>query len=155
MCGQEIQMLAANLEAVKGEIGKVMAPAFLAALAAFLSGLCLSGSIKQFHSPFFSISVFCGAFTIFVIFWTRRTVRGLITAKYSTSKTAKRSARQYVAFCICFALNSFTFGLDAAAPIRISSDGFSSYSAVFFGVLTCIWALCVRREARRLTSALV
>jgi hypothetical protein len=145
----------AYAESVNEKIGKVMTDAFFAALAAFLFGVCLAGTIKHVDGFYLVGTAFWGALPIFGMFWTRRAVRSLLTAKYTTSEMAKRSARQLVLFCLCFALNSVTFGLEVMAAIRYSSDGLYLFSACFLGILTWVWFFRVHGEARRLTTALV
>ena len=141
-------MQTAYPESVNEKIGKVMADAFFTALAAFLFGVCLAGTKK--HDDGFSLlgTVFWGALPIFGMFWTRRAVRSVLSAKYTTSEMAKRSARQLVLFCLCFALNSVAFGLELVGAIRYSSDGLYLFSACFLGILTFVWFFCVHRDAR-------
>jgi len=148
-------MQAPYTESVNEKIGKIMADAFFTALVAFLFGLCLTGTIKRFDGDYLAGSICFGALVIFGIFWTRRAVQRLLTAKYTTSETAKRSARQLVAYCIAFVASSATFGLEVMGAWRYSSDGFYSFSAVIFGIITCVWFFNVYRGARRLTSTLV
>jgi hypothetical protein len=147
-------MQAAYAESVNDKIGKVMADAVFTALVAFLFGVFLAGTIKKIDGFPLAATVFCGASAIFGIFWTRRAVQRLLTAKYTTSEMAKRGARQLVLFCVCFAVNSVTFGFAVMAALH-SSDGFYAFSACWWGTLSCVWFYCVHREARRLTSALV
>jgi hypothetical protein len=148
-------MQAVDTELVSEKIGKVMADDFFTALAAFLFGRCLAGTIKRFDADYLAGSICSGVFVIFGIFWTGRAVQRLLTAKYTTSETAKRSARQLVAYCIAFVASSATFGLEVMGGWRQSSDGFYSFSAGILGIITCAWFLNVYRGARRLTSALV
>jgi hypothetical protein len=148
-------MQPAYTELINEKVSKVMADAFYTAIAGFLFGVCLAGTIKKVDG-FPLVSAVCsGAFVIFGVCWTWRAVQRLLTAKYTTSDTAKRSARQLVAYCIVFVVSSVTFGIEVMAALRISSDGFYLFSAVFWGFLTCIWFYNLRRGARRLTSALV
>jgi hypothetical protein len=73
------------------------------ALAAFVFGLCLGRTlITQFDSLYSTGIVLSGALLIFVLIRTRRAVRPLATAKHTTSETAKKSARQFLASCIFF-----------------------------------------------------
>jgi hypothetical protein len=148
-------MQTAYPESVNEKIGKVMTGAFFTALAAFSFGVYLAGTIRHVDGFYLVGTVFWGALPIFGMSWTRRAVPSLLTAKYTTSEMAKRSARQLVLFCLCFALNSVTFGLEVMGAIRYSSDGFYLFSACFLGILTCVWFFCVHGEARRLTSTLV
>src|SRR5271156_1537329 len=102
-------MQAPYTESVDEKIGKIMADAFFTALVAFLFGLSLTGTITRFDGDYIAGSICFGALVIFGIFWTRRAVQRLLTAKYTTSEMAKRGARQLVLFCVCFAVNSVTF----------------------------------------------
>ncbi len=147
-------MQSAYTESVNEKIGKVMADAYYTALAAFLCGLCLTGTIKRFDGPYLAATVCMGAFVLFGVRWTQRAVRRLLTAGYTTSEAAKRSARQLVGYCVVFAINSLTFGSEVMAALH-SSDGFYSYNALLWGILSCVWFYSVRRQAGRLTSALV
>jgi hypothetical protein len=144
-------MKAAYRESVNEKIGKVMADAFFTSLVAFFFGLCVAGTIKRFDGEYFAGSICTGALVIFGIFWTRRAVRRVLTAKYTTSETAKRSARQLVAYCIAFVASTATFGLEVMAALH-SPDGFYSFSAVMFGIIACVSFFNVYRGARRLTS---
>jgi|GEM_PF-1871345 hypothetical protein len=148
-------MPAANPEAVSEKWGKVTADAFYAAFSAFLFGVCLAGTIRQFDSLYFSGALVCGAFAILAVWRTQHAIRRLTTAKYTTSDSARRSARQLSLFCICFAVSSMTFGAEMTAAVRNSSDVYYSYGAVFWALISGVWIFCVRREARRLASALV
>jgi hypothetical protein len=148
-------MHAGYIESVNEKIGKVMADAFFTALLAFVFGVFLAGTIKKIDGFPLAETVLCGAFAIFGMFWTRRAVQRLLTAKYTTSEIAKRNARQLVVFCLSFAVNSVSFGLYVMAALHHSSDGFYLFSAFVFGILSCVWFYCVHRQAIRLTSALV
>jgi hypothetical protein len=80
-----------------------MVDAFWAALMAFVFGLRLGHTLKKhFDSLYFPGMVLSGALLIFALFWTSRAVRPLATAKHTTSETAKKSARQFLASCIFF-----------------------------------------------------
>ena len=142
-------------ESVSEKIGKAMADAYYTALAAFLCGLCLAGTIKRFDGPYLAATMCTGAFVLFGVFWTQRAVRRLLSAKYTTSETAKPSARQLVGFTIGFAVNSVTLGVAVKAATLHPSDGFYPFEIFVFAILCCVWFYCVHREARRLTSALV
>lgn len=147
-------MQAVYTESVNEKIGKVMADAFYAALAAFIFGICLAGIIKRLGGAFLGGAVCSGAFVIFGLYWTWRAVQRLLTAKYTTSDTAKPSARQLMGYCVAFAFASVSFGLEVMAALH-SSDGFYTYSAFAWGIISCILFYGVYRQARRLTSALV
>jgi hypothetical protein len=147
-------MQAEYTESVNENIRKVMAHAFFTALVAFAFGLCLAGAMKRFDGPFLGSAVLLGTFVILGIFWTQRAVRRVLTPKYTTSETAKRSARNLVAYCIAFVASTATFGLEMMAALH-SPDGFYSFSAVMFGIITCVSFFNVYRGARRLTSDLV
>jgi hypothetical protein len=148
-------MQAAYTESLNEKIGKVMPDTFFTALVAFLFGVFFVGTMKKIDGFPLAGTVFCGSFAIFGVFWTRRAVQRLLTAKYTTSGTAKRSARQLVKFCLGFALNSVSFGLYVMDAWHYSSDGYYLFSAFVLGILSCALFYGVRREARRLTSALV
>jgi len=147
-------MQASYTESVNDKIGKAMADAFYTALAAFLFGMCLAGIMKRLDGAFLGGAVCSGAFVIFGLYWTWRAVQRLLTAKYATSETAKRSVRQLMGYCVAFAFASLSFGLEVMAALH-SSDGFYAYSAFAWGIISCIWFYGVYRQARRLTSALV
>jgi hypothetical protein len=147
-------MQAAYTESVQEKISKALADAYYTALAAFLCGLCLTGTIKRFDGPYLAATLCTGAFALFGVFWTQRAVRRLLTAKYTTSDAAKRSARQLVAYCVTFAVTSLTFGSEVMAALH-SPDGFYAFSALCWGAASCVWIYCVHRGARRLTTALV
>ena len=147
-------MQAEYTESVNENIRKVMAHAFFTALVAFAFGLCLAGAMKRFDGPFLGSALLLGTFVILGIFWTQRAVRRVLTPKYTTSETAKRSARQLVAYCVAFVASSATFGLEVMGVWRYSSDRYYSFSAVVFGIITCVWFFNVYRGARRLTSDL-
>jgi multisubunit Na+/H+ antiporter MnhB subunit len=147
-------MHATRIESVKEKVGKVMADAFYTALAAFIFGMCVAGIIKRFDGAFLGGAVCSGAFVIFGLYWTWRAVQRLLTAKYTTSDTAKRGARQLVGYCVAFAFASVSFGLEVMAALH-SSDGYYTFSAFALGILSCIWFYGVHRQARRLISALV
>jgi hypothetical protein len=146
---------AAYTESVSEKISKAMADAFYTALAAFLIGVCLAGSMKRIDGFPMAGAVFCGAFAIFEIVWTRRAVQRLLTAKYTTSEAANRSARQLLLFCVGFASNSATFGAAVMRAGHGSYGGSYSFSKFVFAIVTCVSFFSVHREARRLTSALV
>jgi hypothetical protein len=66
-------------------------------------GLCLGRTlITQFDSIYSTGIVLPGALLIFVLIRTSRAVRPLATAKHTTSETAKKSARQFLAACIFY-----------------------------------------------------
>jgi hypothetical protein len=146
---------ATYLESESQRIGKVMADAFYSALAAFVIGVCLGGTMKEFDGGSLAGTVFLGAFVIFAVFWTRRAVRRLLSAKYTTSEFAKRSGRQWVLFCLCFTMSAAAFGIAVKAVTLHPSDGFYPFPVLVFGSLACVQFYAVYREARRLTSALL
>jgi Na+/melibiose symporter-like transporter len=143
----------ANVGRINSITGKLLVDAFWAALVAFVFGLCLGRTlIKQFDSLYFTGMVFSGALLIFVLFWTRRAVRPSATAKHSTSETAKKSARQFLASCIFFTMISATFGVAVSSVVWYSSDFIRTFGVVWFAGLTCVAILCVRRDAKRVTD---
>jgi hypothetical protein len=134
--------------------GKLLVDAFGTALLAFVFGLCLGRSlIKRFDSLYFTGMVLSGALLIFALLWTRRAIRPLATAKHSTSETAKRSARQFLASCIFFTVISATLGIAVSGIVWYSSDFIRTFGVVWWAGLTCVAILCVRRDAKRLTDA--
>jgi hypothetical protein len=145
---------AGYIESVNERVGKVMADAFYTALVAFIFGMCLAGVIKRFDGTFLGAAVCSGVFVIFGVFLTWRAVQRLLTAKYTTSDAAKRSAGQLMAYCVALAFASVIFGLEVIAALH-SSDGFYTFSAFAWGGISCIWFYGVYRQGRRLTSALV
>jgi hypothetical protein len=147
-------MQAAYPQSVSEKIGKVMADAFYTALAAFVFGVCVAGTIKRMEGAFFGGTIFSGGFVIFGVLWTRHAIGRLLTAKYTTSEAAKRSARQLVGYCVAFAMTSFSFGLEVMGALR-SSDAYYTFSAFAWGIISCIWFYGIYRQAKRLTSALV
>jgi magnesium-transporting ATPase (P-type) len=134
--------------------GKLLVDALWAALVAFVFGLCFGRTlIKQFDSLYFTGMVLSGTLLIFVLFWTRRAVRPLVTAKHLTSAIAKKSARQFLWSCIFFAVISSTFGVAVSGVVWYSSDFIRKFGAVWWAVLTCVAIFCVRRDAKRVTDA--
>src|SRR5260370_31459723 len=134
--------------------GKLLVDAFGAALMAFVFGLCLGHTlIKQFDSLYFTGMVLSGALLIFVLFWTRRAVRPLDTAKHSTSETARKSARQFPASCFFFTVITATFGVAASGVVWYSSDFIRTFGVICFAGLTRVALLCVRRDATRVKDA--
>jgi hypothetical protein len=133
---------------------KLLVDALSAALMAFVFGLCLGRTlIKQFDSLYFTGMVLSGALLIFVLFWTRRAVRPLATAKHSTIETARKSARQFLASCFFFTVITATFGVAVSGVVWYSSDFIRTFGVVWFAGLTCVAISCVRRDAKRFTDA--
>jgi len=127
--------------------GKLLVDAIWAALAAFVLGLCLGHTfIKQFDSLYLTGTVLSGALLIFVLFWTRRAVRPLATAKHSTSEAAKTSARQFLASCIVFSMISATFGIAVSGIVWYASDFIRTFGVVWWAGPSCVAIFCVRRE---------
>jgi hypothetical protein len=141
-------------DAVEKKGGKVMADAFYTALAAFIFGMYLARTIKQYDRLKLAGCVFLGAFVIFGVFWTRHAVRRLTSARFTTSASVKRSARQVVVFCIAVAATSLTLGLEVKVMLN-SPDNYYVFSSVSYGLMTALWVFCFHREVKRLTSFLV
>lgn len=88
---------------------------------------------------------------MFVLIWTRRTVRRTATAKHATSEIAKKSARQFVWSCMFFVIISGTFGIAVSGIIWYSSDFVRTFGAIWFGAATCVAIFIVRRDAKPVT----
>jgi hypothetical protein len=128
--------------------GKVLADACWAALVAFLFGLCFGGTLITQDRLYSTGMILSGVFLLFALFWTGRTARRL-----TTSETAKKCARQFLASCIYFSMLSSTFGIAVSGVIWYSADFIRTFGAVWFGLLTCVAIFPVRRDAKRLNDA--
>lgn len=134
-------------------LGKLMADAFWAALVAFVFGLCLGHTlVKHFDSLYSAGMVFAGGSLLFVLFWTRRAVRRIATAKHPTSETATKSAGQFLWSCIFFTMISSNLGVAVSGVVWYSSDFLRIFGVVWWGGLTCVAIFCLRRDAKRLTG---
>ena len=144
-------MLAGTPEVLHGSLRKVLAYAFCAGAAAFVFGLSCGHLIIRHHRWYVTASgVLGGALLAFVLLWIRHAVWRL-----ASSETAQNSARQFLWSCIFFSMISSPFGAFVSGLIWYSHDIIRIAGAVWFGLLTCIAIYPVRRDAKRLVSALV
>jgi cytochrome b561 len=129
--------------------GKLLLHACCAAIAAFVFGFFLiRTTIKHFDSLYFTIVVSSGVSLILVLFWARSAIR-----RFSTNETAKKSAGQFLWSCIFFSMLSFSFGFAVSGLIWYSTDFLRTFTAIWFGALTCVGIYPIVRDTKRLADA--
>ena len=136
--------------------GKLLAHAFSVALAAFLFGLCLGSSlIQQPAGLYVGGVVISGALLLFAFYRVYRSIRRFTPANRIPSEAAMASARQFLLSCVFFGMISATFGLTVSGFIWNTADFTRTFSVICFSAFTCIAIFPVRRDAKRLASAVV
>jgi hypothetical protein len=128
--------------------GKLLVQACCAAIAAFVFGLFLVRTTIKHFDLYFTVAVLSGVSLMFVLFWTRNAIRRL-----PTSETTKKNAGQFLWSCIFFSMLSLSFGFAVSGVIWYSADFLRTFSAVWFGALTCVGIYPVLRDAKRLADA--
>jgi hypothetical protein len=129
-------------------IGKLLADAGLAALGAFVVGLCLVRTLKHAGSLYLIVMVFFGASFISDLFWTRREVRLL-----GTNEAAMRHASRFLWGCVFFSMISASFGMAVSGFVWYGANFVHKLGLVFWSALEGIWIYSVYRDAKRLTDA--
>ena len=129
-------------------VGKLLAHACCAALGAFVFGLCLASTIKQFDGLYLVLTVLFGIPLIADLLWTRRQVREL-----AANETANEYATQFLWSSVFFSMLSSGFGVAVMAVILQSADFIRTFGAVWFGALTCVGTYPLVRDAKRLGDA--
>jgi hypothetical protein len=128
---------------------KLLAHAFCAAPSAFVCGVFLVRTIKYSNILDFTVVVLSGASLMFVLFWTRRTVRRL-----ATGELANKHAGQFLWSCIFFSMLSFMLGMAVSGYVWFSTDFLRKFGVVFWSAMTAVAIYPVRRDAKRLADAL-
>jgi hypothetical protein len=142
-------MMADRTVALPHNLRRLLANAFGAGLIAFLFGLCLVRTVKQFDSLFFASAILSAALLVVVLLWTRVAVK-----ERATSETAKKGARQFLFSCLFFSLVCAGLGFAVAGAIW-NSGSFQTFSVVFYGGIVGAGIYCVLRDAKRLSAALI
>jgi hypothetical protein len=133
---------------IKPTTGKLMMDAFGAALAGFGVGLCLGHTvIKHFDGLYVTGLSLSSAVLMFVLFSTWRAVRS------TTSETARKSARVFLASCIFFSMITSTFGIAVSGRVWYSADFVRTFGVLFYGFLSCVAIYPVHRDAKRFADA--
>lgn len=128
--------------------GKLLADAGLAALGAFLVGLCLLRTLRQAGSLYLTVMVLFGASLISDLFWTRREVRRL-----ATNEAAKRQADRFLWSCVLFSVISVAFGMAVSGFVWYGADFVHKFGLVFWSAIEGVWVYSVYRDAKRLADA--
>ena len=129
--------------------GRLMAYAFCCAAAACAFGLLVGHIlIKHLDIVFLAGAVLSGGGLVFVLFWTHHTM-----TRFALSEAARKTARQFLWSCVFFAMISGMFGLEVAGVSWFGTDFLRKFGFVFWGLMTCVAIFPVRRDAKRLASA--
>jgi len=129
-------------------VGIMLAHAFCAAPSAFVFGAFLVRTLKYSNILDFTVVVLSGVSLMFVLFWTRRTVRRL-----ATGEIANKHASQFLWSCIFFIMLSFMFGMAVSGYVWFSTDFLRSFGVVFSSAMVAIAIYPVHRDAKRLADA--
>jgi len=127
---------------------KLLTHAFCAAPSAFVSGVFLVRTIKYLNILDFTVVVLSGASLVFVLFWTRRTVRRL-----AIGEMANKHANQFLWSCVFFSMLSFMFGMAVSGYVWLSTDFVRTFGVVFWSAMMAVAIYPVRRDAKRLADA--
>lgn len=134
-----------NRVRIDATTGKLLVHAGLAALGAFVSGLCLIRTLEHFDSISLTVTVCFGVSLLADLLWTRHSVREL-----ATSETAKKSASTFLWSCVFFSMLSFSLGMAVSGWVWFSTDLMRRFNLVFWSAMTGIAIYPVLRDAKRL-----
>jgi hypothetical protein len=127
---------------------KLMALAFCPALGAFVVGLCLVHTVRNFSRPYFIVMVLFGVSLVADLFWTRGEVRRL-----APGETAKIHTNQFLWSCVFISMICFGLGMAVAGFNWFSTDFMQKFNVAFWITITVIAIYPVRRDAKRLANA--
>jgi hypothetical protein len=127
---------------------KLLVHAFSAAPGAFVVGVCLVRTLKQFDTGYLTFMVLFGACLVADLFWTRHEVRRL-----AARETAKKSAATFLWSCIFFSMISLSLGMQVAGFVWYGHDFLQRFGLIFWSAITGIAIYPVCRDAKTLADA--